>query len=148
MKKRNDLIEVELPNIALMPGLDAIFCKEVNITPPTNNAGISVPSTFKGKSKREDDIIEYRRYFVIKYGEEAKKRFPLLEVGSEIGISIDASAGHSTFAEMIDFKTGNKFSVIHFMQVNGYTTSILSADDIKSFEAKNLQIEGRGNGSI
>lgn len=144
MKKSKDLIEVALPNISMIPGVDAVYCKEVNIEPPKNVEGISVPSAFKGKSKREDDVIEYRRYFVIKYGEEAKKRFPSLEVGSEIGVSIDSSAGHVNFAEMMDFRTGNKFCVVHFMQINGYTKSILSPEQIKTFHEDNERVENNG----
>lgn len=126
----------ELPAIAMEPGTDMIFVKSVPFVQKAKDekSGLSTPTQHKGKTQREDDYIEHKRYFVIKAGSLAKERFPGIGPLAELGVSVDASAGQMTLAEMNDWPTGKKFECIHYMQVNGYVPTNLTDEQIKDYE--------------
>ena len=122
-------MSVNFPIIAMSPGTDSVYLVKIKLE--QKKGEIAIPNEYKGASNREDEVVKYERWFCLKAGDDALKRFPTLDVSSEIGVAMDSVHGSMAMAKMFDFATGNEFHVIHYMQIQGVGLRLFNDEQLE-----------------
>ena len=117
---------LDIPACKKIPINGRIFVIETAGSETKTEAGLILPHKYRSRKGEDIDIKDVNRYFVVKWDRDEIPQSiqDKLHVGIEVSPFLPQEAEDWSLPVIIDFETGNQFSVIHYNELAGISETL------------------------